>query len=66
MEIYYLLVCCGLFPEEQKGYHKGTRETCDLLNIYEHVLKENKGRLKKLSWFVLTTKGLMIWSRKLG
>ena len=40
-EIYNSLINCGLFPEEQKGYHEGTRGTGQLLYIYKHVLNEN-------------------------
>ena len=29
-EIYYSLECRRLFPEGQKGYHKGTKGTDDL------------------------------------
>ena len=47
-EIYYSPVCCKLFPEEQKGYHTGTRRTSDLLYIAEHILKEIKMRRKKM------------------
>ena len=36
-EIDYLLVCCRLFLEEGKGYHKGIRGTNDLLNILTNI-----------------------------
>ena len=31
----------GLFPEEQKGYHKRLKGTSDLY-IYQHILKVTK------------------------
>ena len=44
-EIYYSLISRRLFPEEQKGCHKGTG---DLLCNDQHNLKEGKTRLKNL------------------
>ena len=44
-EIYYSLECCGLFPEEQKGRYKETRETGDLLYTDQHILKERQKNL---------------------
>ena len=38
VEIYYSLVCHGLFLEEQKECHNGTRGTGDLLYIDQHIL----------------------------
>ena len=32
-EIYYSLTSCGLFPDKQKGYCKGSRGTAELLYI---------------------------------
>ena len=45
-EIYYSLVCHGLFPKEQKGYRRETRGTGDLLYIDQHILKATKVRRK--------------------
>ena len=45
-EIYFSLTNRGLFPGEQKGYHKGFRGTAELLNIYQHILNERKTRQK--------------------
>ena len=38
----------GLFPEEQKGYRKGSRGTGKLLYINQHILNESKTRRKNL------------------
>ena len=43
------LVNNGLFPEEQKGCSKGTRGTCDLIKIYQHIPKESKTRQKNVA-----------------
>ena len=48
-EIYYSLLCCRLFPKEQKGYHKGTRRTDDLQYIDQHILKESEARQKNVA-----------------
>ena len=48
-EIYYSLECCWLFPEEQKGYHRGTREINDPLYIDQHTLKEAKMKQKNVA-----------------
>ena len=37
-EIYYSLKSRWLFPEEQKGCHKGSRGTADLHYIDHHIL----------------------------
>ena len=37
-EIYYSLVCRELFPEEEKGYHEGTKGTGHLLYIDQHII----------------------------
>ena len=42
--IYYSLTSCRLFPEEQKGCHKGCRGTGELLYIDQHILNESKTR----------------------
>ena len=47
-EIYFSLICCGLFQEEQKGCHNGTRGVDDLLYIDQHILKESKVRQKNV------------------
>ena len=48
-EIYYSLTSRGLFPEEQKGYCKGSRSTAELLYIDQHILSESKTRRKNLA-----------------
>ena len=42
------IIRCGLFPEEQKGCHKGTGGTGDLLYI-DHILKKSKARRKNFA-----------------
>ena len=39
----------GLSRDEQKGCHKGTRGTGDLLNIDQHILKKSKTRRKNIA-----------------
>ena len=48
-EIYYSLTSRVLFPDEQKGCHKGSRGTADLLYIDQHILNESKNRRKNLA-----------------
>ena len=48
-KIYYSLTSRGLFPDEQKGYHKGCRGTAELLYIDQHILNESKTRWKNLA-----------------
>ena len=48
-EIYYSLISRDLFPDEQKGWHKRTRGTGELLYIDQHTLKETKTGRKKSS-----------------
>ena len=48
-EIYYALLSCGLFPDEQKGCRKGSRGTGELLYIDQHILNESKNRRKNLA-----------------
>ena len=48
-EIYYSLISRGLFPDEQKGYRKGSRGTAELLYIDQHILNESKNRRKNLA-----------------
>ena len=45
-ETYYSLICRGIFPEEQKGYRKGTRRTGELLYMDQRILNERKTRQK--------------------
>ena len=47
-EIYYSLICCGLFPEEQKGWYKGTIGTGNFLYINQPILKKSKAKLKNV------------------
>ena len=63
-KIYYLLVCCELFPEEQKGCYRWTRRAAGLLYTDQHILKESRevGKsshgvdwLQKGLWYGLTT-----------
>ena len=65
-KIYYSLISCGLFPDEQKGCRKGSRGTAELLYINQHTLNESKTRQKIYLWLGLTTKRHMIWSHKAG
>ena len=48
-EIYYSLTSRGLFPEEQKGYHNGSRGTVELLYIDQHIRNESKTRRENLA-----------------
>ena len=48
-EIYYLLISCRLFPQEQKGYHKWTKGAVDILYTDLHIFKENKTRRKNVA-----------------
>ena len=48
-EIYYLIIGLGLFSEEQKECHKGTRGTGKLLYIDQHILNESKTRRKNVA-----------------
>ena len=48
-EIYYSLMSCRLFPEEQKGCRKGTRGTGKLLYVDQHILNESKTSRKNLA-----------------
>ena len=45
-EIYFSLTSRRLFPEEQRGCLKGSRDTGELLYIDQHILNENKTRRK--------------------
>ena len=48
-EIYSSLTSRKLFPEEQKGYCKGSRGTGELIYIDQHLLNESKTRQKNLA-----------------
>ena len=48
-EIYYSLTSRRLLPEEQKGCHKRSRGTAELLYINQHILNEIKTRRKNLA-----------------
>ena len=48
-EIYYSLTSRSLFPDEQKGFGKGSRGTAELLYIDQHILNESKTRRKNLA-----------------
>ena len=55
-EIYYLLISHRLFPEEQNGCLKGTRDTGERLYIDQHIPYVSKTRREKLAMAGLTTK----------
>ena len=46
---YYSLTSRGLFPGEQKGCPKGSRDTAELLYIDQHILNESKTSRKNLA-----------------
>ena len=48
-KIYDSLTSGGLFPGEQKGCHKGSRGTAELLYIDQHILNESKTRRQNLA-----------------
>ena len=48
-EIFYSLTSHGLFPDEQKWCHKGSRGTPELLYIDQYIVKESKTRQKNLA-----------------
>ena len=48
-EIYYSLISRGLFHEEQKGCHKETRGTGELLYIDQYIPMESKMSQKNLA-----------------
>ena len=48
-KIYYSLISCEIFPEEQKRYCKRTRGTEEILYIDQHILNESKTRQKNLA-----------------
>ena len=45
-KIYYSLTSRRLFPDEQKGCCKESRDTAELLYIDQHILNESKTRRK--------------------
>ena len=47
--IYYSLISCRLFSDEQKGCCKGSRGIAELLYIYQHILNESKNRRENLA-----------------
>ena len=47
-EIYYSLTSRRLFPEEQEGCRKGSRDTVELLYIDQHIWNESQTRRKNL------------------
>ena len=48
-DVYYSLISCGLFSDEQKGCRKGSRGTAELLYIDQRILNESKDRRKNLA-----------------
>ena len=48
-KIYYSLISCGIFTDEQKGCRKRTRGTEELQYIDQHILNESKTRRKNLA-----------------
>ena len=48
-EINHSQTSRGLFPEEQKECHKGSRGTAELLYMDQHILNESKKRQKDLA-----------------
>ena len=58
-EVSYSFVCRGLFLEEQKRCHKGTRETGDMLFMDQHIFKVTKMQRKYVAMaYVGYKKGL--------
>ena len=49
-KVYYSLTSRGLFPDNQKGCHKGSRSIAELLYIDQHILNESKTRRKNSSY----------------
>ena len=48
-KIYNSMISCRIFLEEQKGCHKRTRSTGELLYIDQHILNESKTRRKNVA-----------------
>ena len=55
-KIYYSLTSHGLFPDEQKGYRKGSRGNSELLYIDQHILNESKTRRENLAMALIDYK----------
>ena len=55
-EIYYSLTSHRLFHEEQKGCHKGSSSTTELLNIDQLTLNESHMRRKNLAMACIDNK----------
>ena len=55
-KVYYLLICRGLFTEEQKRCRKGTRGIEELQYIVQHILMESKTRRKNLVMTLINNK----------
>ena len=47
-KIYYSLISCGIFPDEQKRWNKRIIGPDELLYIDQHILMESKTRPKNL------------------
>ena len=62
-DVYYSLISCRQFPEEQKGCRKVSRGTTEERYIDQHILIESKIRQKNvaMAWIDYTD---MIWVRK--
>ena len=57
-EAYFSLTSHELFPEEQKGCHKGSRDTGELFYIDQHILNESKIRYKNLAMAWIDSKNI--------
>ena len=55
-EINYSLISCGIFPKEQKGCCKRTRDAGELQVIEQHILNESKMRQKNLAMTLIDCK----------
>ena len=64
-ENYYSLASRGLFPEEQKGCHKESRCTAELLYIDQPILNESKTKQKNCYGHDWLQKGIWYGSVKL-
>ena len=62
-EIYFSFISHELFPKEQKGCHKETRGTGELLYIGQHILNKRKMRWKNLTMAWIDDKKAydMVW-----
>ena len=59
-QIHYSLKSRGLFLEEQKGSHKGSRVTAELFYIDQHILNEKTGRENLVMAWTESTKRWII------